>query len=222
VVRARDTMDTINWGLSLAAAIAAALTIRANYAGPAWHIYVFKPAATALILVLAWRLPAPEGLFFHACLLTGLGFSLLGDVVLMLPGERWFLAGLVSFLLAHLAYIAAFAPAARLASASLLRLAPFALAGLVLFRVLAPGMGKMRGPVAVYLAALATMAWLAFERAAAIGTWPAWLAAVGAAFFLVSDGVLAYERFRRPFPAARLVVLITYWVAQWLIALAAA
>ena len=46
----------------------------------------------------------------------------------------------------------------------------------------------------------------------------AMLAAIGAALFVVSDSFLAYDRFRQKFRAARIIVLSTYWAAQWLIA----
>lgn len=215
-------MDLINLGLSLAAAGAAALTIRANYRGPHWHIYIAKPLATALILALAARLPAPELAAGRAALLAGLACALAGDVALMFRGERWFAAGLLCFLLTQIAYSAAFAPALRWGLWTPVRAAAYGLAMALVFRKLQPSLGKLRAPVMVYLGALGVMAWLALERAAALGTGPAWAAALGGLLFAVSDSTLAYERFRRPFPAARLAVLSTYWAAQGLIALAAA
>jgi uncharacterized membrane protein YhhN len=44
-------------------------------------------------------------------------------------------------------------------------------------------------------------------------------AAAGALLFMLSDGMLAVDRFRRPFRWSRLAVLSTYFAAQWLIAL---
>lgn len=216
-------MDPLNLGLSAGAAVAAGLTIYANYRGPRRLIYLCKPLATGLILALAVRLPAPElpGRL-HALLAAGLSLSLAGDIALMFPGPRWFLAGLVSFLLAHLAYLAAFWPALRWNAGSALRLAPYLLVMAALFHLIRPGLGGMTRPVAVYFTGLGLMAWAALERAAALQTWPAWAAALGGALFALSDSALAYEKFRRPFPAARLVVLAAYWSAQWLIALAAA
>ncbi|MCA9960310.1 MAG: hypothetical protein KC443_14815, partial [Anaerolineales bacterium] len=42
---------------------------------------------------------------------------------------------------------------------------------------------------------------------------------VGASFFVVSDSVLSFNLFRQKFSAARIIVLTTYWVAQWFIAM---
>jgi len=53
----------------------------------------------------------------------------------------------------------------------------------------------------------------------ALGSVTALAAAAGAGLFVVSDGVLAIDRFRWPFRAARAVTLATYWSAQLLIAL---
>lgn len=84
--------------------VAAALAVRADYRGPPWHHYLGKPLATTLIFVLAWS-RAPDATRSYAlAILLGLLCSLAGDIFLMLPGDR-FIPGLVSFLLAHLAYI---------------------------------------------------------------------------------------------------------------------
>ena len=53
----------------------------------------------------------------------------------------------------------------------------------------------------------------------ALGSGIALAAAIGAGFFVVSDSVLALDRFRQRFRAARAVTLATYWTAQLLIAL---
>ncbi len=84
-----------------------------------------------------------------------------------------------------------------------------------------PRLGRLRGPVLVYGAVLALMAWRAYERWAALGTEPAELAALGAGLFVLSDSAPAVNRFRRPFHAAQAVVLSTYYAAQWFLALSA-
>jgi uncharacterized membrane protein YhhN len=73
--------------------------------------------------------------------------------------------------------------------------------------------------VAVYAFALATMAAQAMGRYLWLRTGAALLAAVGALFFMVSDGLLATDRFRAAIPYAAVVVLVPYYIAQMLIAL---
>jgi uncharacterized membrane protein YhhN len=189
--------------------------------GQPWLNWVFKPLTTLLIIAHAW----PRGRSQPAVrrwVLIGLGWSLCGDVALMWP-ERGFLPGLVSFLLAHLAYLRAFT---RDGVAFAARPAPFllygALAGVILWQ-LWPGVPPgLRVPVLAYVACLASMAaqaavvWLvsrgtAKERAAR------WLA-IGGALFLCSDALLATNRFAAPLPMSGLWILLTYWLAQWCIA----
>ena len=98
-----------------------------------------------------------------------------------------------------------------------------------MYAYLWPGLHDMKIPVAVYVLAIAAMGWQATARwigagpsgvTASVVTEPgALLACIGAVFFLVSDSVLAVNRFRRPFAAAQAVVLGTYFLAQCLIAL---
>ena len=67
--------------------------------------YIAKPAVMLALLAWLWSVSGFRGGLFWFGL--GLFFSLLGDIFLMLPRER-FIPGLVSFLLAHLAYVIGF------------------------------------------------------------------------------------------------------------------
>ncbi|NIN65212.1 MAG: lysoplasmalogenase, partial [Anaerolineae bacterium] len=67
----------------------------------------FKPLTTFLILLMALVSPGATTSLYRGAIVLGLAFSLVGDVFLMLPSDR-FLLGLISFLLAHMAYIGAF------------------------------------------------------------------------------------------------------------------
>lgn len=208
-------MPALPLALTLLATASAALTIRAEYRGTRRAVYVFKPLTTVLILALA-ATAEPVSRGYQALVCIGLLFSLAGDVFLMLPRDR-FVAGLASFLVAHLFYAAAFAPRPVRLVAPLV-LALLVAYGMVLLRALWPRLGRLRAPVAVYAAALLVMAWQAAARWAVLDTTPALLAALGAALFVVSDSVLAWERFRRRHAHGQAVVLGTYFAAQWLIA----
>jgi len=149
--------------------------------------------------------------------LAGLAFSLLGDVAPMFP-EKWFTAGLVAFLAAQILYILAFKPLPGhpVSPATFL---PFVLFGLLMFFLLAPKLGPMKLPVFIYIAAITTMGGFAAARFVDRGGTKPLLAFAGAVLFLVSDSVLAYDRFARKVPGARIIVLGTYFPAQILIAL---
>lgn len=203
--------------LSFLALASTGLLLRAEASGLRRQTYVFKPLTTALILVLALSAPSPVSSAYQTAVVFGLIFSLAGDIFLMLPSDR-FVAGLASFLIAHGFYIAAFHPAAG-SALSAAALFPFLLYGAILLRVLWPHLGRLGGPVLLYAAALLVMGWQAAEQHLAVSSSATFAALVGAVLFVVSDSVLALNRFARPFRAAQPVVLTTYFTAQWLIAL---
>lgn len=208
--------------LTLLIAVSALLAIRAHYIGPGGRlqVYLFKPLTTALILALAVLAPNADPRY-QLAIGAGLALSLAGDVFLMLPRDR-FLPGLVSFLLAHVAYLIAFTSGPRYEAAA----APFVAFGLVgaaIFALLWPGLSRrLRVPVAVYVVVITLMAGVALARWLEFGGWAALTAAVGAGLFVMSDALLALDRFRWSFSAARAAVLGTYWAAQYLIAVSVA
>jgi uncharacterized membrane protein YhhN len=71
--------------------------------------------------------------------------------------------------------------------------------------------------VAAYVLVIALMAAQAIGRATVLGDKPAVWVAVGAGFFMLSDTLLALNKFVSPLPLAPLWVLSTYYVAQVLI-----
>jgi uncharacterized membrane protein YhhN len=171
---------------------------------------VFKPLALVLVVLFAARRGA------HWLLLAAFAFSLLGDVFLMLPGQ--FIPGLVSFLVAHLFFIALFKrgtpwlPSRRALAATL------AAAG-AMYAALYPSLPPvLKVAVACYAVVIATMAAQAIGRATALGGKAAWGVAAGAVFFMLSDSLLAINRFAAPLPMAQFLVLSTYYAAQLLIA----
>jgi uncharacterized membrane protein YhhN len=198
------------------AALSLALHLRAEYAKASRQIYLFKPLTTVIIAIFAALPSGSASTRYQLAIMTGMLLSLAGDVFLMLPGDR-FVAGLISFLAAHVAYIIAFTSEVALGARPLL-LVPYAVAasGVVVF--LWPRLGRLRAPVIVYVSVIVLMAWQAAARASLLGTRAAMLAAIGAAFFVASDSVLAIRKFRAAVPHAQAIVMITYVLAQWLIA----
>ena len=203
------------------AASSGALTILA-FSGvlPEWLGFVFKPLTTLLVIVYAWpRGTNPQRNLIRA----GLVLSLAGDVFLLWPKEG-FLPGLVAFLLAHLAYIAAFCVPLRLAARPL-GFVVYAVVAAVVMSWLWPAIpGALRGPVVAYVVCLATMAAQAFgwwrssvASNAADARLARW-AALGGLLFMGSDSLLAINKFAVALPASSLWILLTYWVAQGCIA----
>jgi alkylglycerol monooxygenase len=174
---------------------------------------VFKPLTMVIAIVLVARtLPMK----FSTALQLALLGSLAGDVFLMVPA--YFIPGLLSFLCAHLAYIAVFKrgqswfPSRR----ALLLTLGF---GVLMYSVLWVGglPATLRGPVAAYVLVIALMAAQAIGRATVLRTSGALWVAVGAGFFMLSDTLLALNKFVSPLPLSQLWVLSTYYIAQVLI-----
>jgi uncharacterized membrane protein YhhN len=189
--------------------------------------YAAKPAVLALLTAAAAVLPdAHTDLVDRRWwFVAALACCLIGDVLLMLPRDL-FVPGLVAFLVGHVLFIVgllqppsppgsppfAFS-ATGLLVASAVALAVGAVPAALIFRsLIRDGTGRLLVPVAIYLVAILTMAVLA----ANVGN-PA--AAVGAALFVVSDSVLALNRFVRPIPHGDVAVHVTYHLAQGLLVL---
>lgn len=178
---------------------------------------LFKPLTMVLALicvgVVAGRSPLKKSMYL---LLAGLALSMVGDVCLLMP--QGFLAGLVAFLLAHVCYIALFQRDAPWL-ASRLGLAACIAAGAVAYGYLwTHGLPTaMRIPVAIYVLVIGMMAAQALGRATVLHTAAARTVAWGAVSFMVSDTVLALDRFVQPIAGAYLWVLGTYYLAQCLI-----
>ena len=198
------------------AALATGLHLRAEYRGPRWQVYLFKPLIATALLLLAVFSPAAQGARYQLAIVLGLACSLVGDIFLMLPGER-FLQGLGSFLVAHLAYLVAFSSGTPIATTPVFLL-PLLAAAAVLLRVLWPSLGRLRLPVLLYTGTILVMAWQAWGRQQVLQTPGSMMAAIGATLFMVSDAILALNRFRHPFPSAQAWVMTTYATAQALIA----
>jgi uncharacterized membrane protein YhhN len=168
--------------------------------------YICKPATTACLIGIALLLH-PHLASRRAAFVVALVFSLAGDVFLMLPVDA-FIPGLASFFAAHVAYIVGLRfvhPHSWALFAGVLFVSTYA--GSLGLRVLRGAPRDLRIPVIAYIGVISVM--VAF----AIGTGPA-LASAGAIVFLVSDTLIAWNRFVRPLRWAPVAIMVTYHLAQ--------
>ena len=199
----------------------AAIAIASKYLG--WHpnvFYISKPLTTALILVPVLILVPDSGSAYIPLIAGGLVFALLGDVLLMLPEER-FILGIGSFAATHALYLAAFISVAGIALVNPSTI-PLILFAFIMTRFLWSGLRKsLQVPILAYVILITVMTAQAIGAAVQQEGAGLAIAAAGAILFLASDSMLAIDRFRVPFKAAQALVLSTYWLGQWLIALSA-
>ena len=207
-------------GLAAALVVCAALSIASApwaLALPALN-FIFKPLATLCVIAYAMGRGTLSGrdAALRRWVIAGLWLSLAGDIALLWPKEG-FLPGLVSFLLAHLAYLVAFTCRHRLA-AWWPAFAAYALVAVLILWRLWPGVpGALQWPVIAYVLCLTCMAaqaavlWRRSEPRGAV-------LALGGALFVASDALLATNKFAGTLPLANLWILSTYWAAQWCIA----
>lgn len=152
-------------------------------------------------------------------------FCWAGDVVLLMQndGEIYFMLGLVAFLIGHLLYIYAYrqvqwedAQPLPLQKKVLIAFPVYLLAG-ILMLILYPGLGSLAVPVFMYSLVLAVMVQTALYRKGRTNPDSYLLVVVGAALFMLSDSLLAINKFYSPFNGAASLIMLTYILAQYLI-----
>jgi uncharacterized membrane protein YhhN len=174
-------------------------------------VYVAKPLTMVLLIGVALELDVSSDVA-RGAFVVALVFSLIGDVFLMLPGERWFVFGLGSFLAGHLAYVVGLWVAgvslAAFAAGVLIMAVTVVVLGLRILRgVRAGGDPSLVVPVAMYIGVISLMV------ASAIGT-ESMLAIVGASLFYASDALIAWTRFIKEHAWAPVTIMVTYHLGQ--------
>jgi uncharacterized membrane protein YhhN len=175
--------------------------------------YLVKSLPIFLLSLLVWfNTQTPRGR------LTALGlvFSGIGDVILALDFQNLFVAGIISFTIAHLCYISAFLRGIRLSRSSLTIMLGLLLYAAIMGQALFPHLGNMAIPVFFYLGIIILMA-----ASAALGENNHKLLLTGAILFIISDSLIAVDQFVSPIPYSNHWVMISYYLAQILIAMGA-
>jgi len=196
--------------------MSAAGAIYADYFGSLPITYLLKPLTMLLVISIAAQNVLPGRSFYGRAILVGLTFSLIGDIFLMQSGR--FIPGLLSFLAAHLCTFTAFVHGRRFRLT--LRVTVVGLIyGITMTCVLLPRLGAYALPVIVYILVILSMGQQACERWSHLRTSAARQALIGAMLFIFSDSVLALNRFRTHFDLAPLLILSSYFTAQWFLAI---
>lgn len=206
--------------------LALAVEVSALYFGRQDVQFFSKPSLMLILLVYFWA-NARNFVSQKYLIMLALFFSWLGDIFLLFEKQnpRLFIFGLASFLAAHIFYIVYFYQirAKNAVKKKLEFLPSFAVLIYVvcLFALLAPNLGNLQIPVAVYTLALSIMLLASIHAFDFKRHDFARLCVAGTSLFVVSDSLLAINRFYKPFAFAGILVMLTYALAQFLITVGA-
>ena len=193
-----------------------------------WLDYIFKP----LIMISLGGMFFTEttGISVRTKVFAGWAFlfSLLGDTFLMFTGKNqlFFMAGLGSFLISQIGYIFLFQHSNKIAgiqSWSYLKQYPgwlllYFLYGNLIYFLLFPNLeSTLKVAVFVYMTALLGMSVMALNRKEIKPVKSFHFVFIGSLLFVISDSVIAINKFLQPVPFDRMIVMSTYMAAQFLI-----
>ncbi len=128
----------------------------------------------------------------------------------------FFLLGLSAFLIAHTFYIIFFhgIRIREKIKSNLWLLLIVVTYYAVLITFLSPHLGTMKLPVRVYGIVISFMLMLAMHMLFLKNKKPGWWMSTGALSFVISDSLLAINKFYQPFESAGLIIMVTYGLAQ--------
>ena len=168
------------------------------------------------MLVIVYLVSVSKPVFWYV---LGLFFCFIGDVLLMFKGANFFMLGLASFLIGHIIYIkitAGFLPR-DLTTKMISSAFPFLLVFAGLMYLIYPNLEEMLIPVIVYGVTISTFGSVAFlNYRSEKSTENLWLF-IGAIIFILSDSLIALNKFYESNELYGVTIMITYILAQYLI-----
>ncbi len=201
----------------------------AQFLPEGWLHFISKPML--LISLGGYYLGHTSKSTFSISVLVAIIFSFSGDVFLMFQNQNgmFFIVGLISFLIAHIFYLFAYRQHVEahdhvplhvtpLNNVQKIRFSfPIMLLGTGLVTVLYPGLGDLRLPVVVYAVVLVAMVLAAMYRYGRTTAKSFWMVFGGAFFFMLSDSLLAINKFYAPIAWSGIWIMSTYILAQFMI-----
>lgn len=159
-------------------------------------------------------------------LLAALALSWLGDVILLFTdlGEIYFILGLVCFLTAHIVYCILFNKQKRIRKRQNKTIFIFGSILIAIYLIgmvatLMPYLGDLEIPVSIYASVISIMLLFAFNGFLVWEKPGNQFVFIGALFFVISDSILAVNKFYAPIPKSSFFIMLTYLLAQYLIVL---
>ncbi|MBG9587467.1 lysoplasmalogenase [Cytobacillus firmus] len=172
----------------------------------------FKLIPLGLIIFYAWKkLPASAGPPLRL-IVIGLFFCMLGDGFIAVS----FVAGLGAFLVGHLFYLTGFLKMSRMTKLRLAAIIPIGMYSLIIGSQLIASLSEAENdalviPVIAYMLVISLMALSAILTGNR-------LAIAGTILFVISDSILSWNMFVADIVYSDVLVMTTYYSAQFLIA----
>jgi len=175
---------------------------------------IAKPLITTSLVILYLLSVSKPNFWYVSALL----FAFWGDVLLLFP-DQFFVFGLASFLLAHVLLITV--SSRFLQQVSKLRILvhslPFVVILAVLLYLIYPNLEELLIPVIIYgivISVFGVVAFLVYTNDKSIAN--SWLF-LGSLIFILSDSILAINKFSQSSEFFGIAIMITYIIAQYLI-----
>lgn len=155
-------------------------------------------------------------------LISGLAFGFLGDVFLISSNKKFFITGLFSFLIGHIFYIITFLNDIYFVNMPFylfFLLILYVFCDVLVYKEIMPYVKSMKKPAFIYLIVITSMSFFSLMRINSSYGYRFWLPFLGSVLFILSDSMLAYNKFIKKNKEREIFVMITYILAQTLIML---
>jgi len=178
--------------------------------------YIAKPLLLISLIFFFWKKSSHLDHKLRRMIFFALGFSLLGDFLLMFVNQsaNFFIGGLIAFLIAHIFYVLVFLKQRNRSKNPFLFIGFVLLYGMLLFYFLKDGLGDMLLPVILYMVIILSMSSTAFLRQGYVVKNSFFLVFIGAILFMISDSILALNKFYQPLAFTNFSIIFTYAFAQ--------
>ncbi|WP_033956306.1 lysoplasmalogenase [Psychroserpens jangbogonensis] len=181
--------------------------------------YFTKPLIVLSLLIFFFTQNQLINKTIKTLMVLALVFSLIGDVALLFDAinPNYFIIGLASFLLAHVMYVLVFLKQRNKNKNPLGFIILMLGYAALLFYVLNDGLGDLLIPVVVYMIVILSMSTSAYLRQKLNNTISYNWVFIGAILFMLSDSILALDKFYQPLPLSSISIMLTYALAQYCI-----
>ena len=190
------------------------LSIFAKQYGKQKFYIIVKPLTMLFIIAIPLLEVREEYSVYTYLIMTGLIFSLLGDLYLLFP-DRYFNNGLYSFLVAHILYIFAFNQNVNEYCFGITF--PILLFIFFVMKYLSSKLGGMKYPVWIYIIVISIMLYFALNMDKQMGGIT--YISIGAILITISNTILVFNKFYKKIRLAEPIILSTYFIAQLLFAM---